>query len=396
MPQNQSHIQMLFQRFSDHQASPEEVKELFRLVAQEGNDHEFIALLELEMEMSELVNVEDQKRRDQVLSKIKEVIGVIEGEPAVPAKKSNFRWLAIAASVMLVMGAAVFFFRSGQTDNNQGKLVNDLAPGKVGATLTLANGRKIRLSEAGNGEIAKEAGISVTKTADGQLVYQIKEEVAQTDKINTLSTAKGETYILTLPDQSKVWMNAASSLTYSATLMGRGVRRVKLVGEAYFEIAKDKAHPFIVESKGQQVQVLGTHFNVNAYEDEPATMTTLLEGSVKVTSGTNKEILKPGEQSKLSSSGSISIQQVDVDNAVAWKKGYFQFENENLESIMRKVARWYDVEVIYQDSNLKKLAFMGTVSKYKNVSQILKTLQMTNELDFRIEGKRILISAHQK
>ncbi|MFA6071553.1 MAG: FecR domain-containing protein [Janthinobacterium sp.] len=264
---------------------------------------------------------------------------------------------------------------------------NDIAPGKQGATLTLASGQQIRLSKAANGELAKESGVVVTKTANGELVYEIKGANTEPNKPNTLTTAKGETYQVRLPDGSLVWLNAASSLTYSAALYQRGVRRVKLDGEAYFEIAKDKAHPFIVSTRKQEVEVLGTHFNVNCYLDEPETKTSLLEGSVKIN---DNALLKPGEQAVTSINKNTTITTFNASKAIAWKNGKFVFEYEPIEGVMRKLGRWYDAEIIYQGGFSGK-TFTGSISRFDNISKILEKITYTQDVHFKIEGRRITV-----
>ncbi|MGO4875090.1 FecR family protein [Pedobacter psychrotolerans] len=304
------------------------------------------------------------------------------------------RIASVAATVaVIVFGASLFVYHKQQNTNITTN-ATDITPGKIGATLTLSNGKKIRLSDAANGEIAKEAGISVTKTADGQIVYEIKETTSIENNINTLTTAKGETYVLTLPDKSRVWMNAASSLTYSTSLNEHNERRVKLDGEAYFQIAKDKAHPFIVESKDQEVEVLGTHFNINSYGDDKIVRTTLLEGSVKVVfqkGERTEKILKPGQQSILLPDNRIAIKEVDVKEAVAWRDGKFIFDREDMGTIMRKVARWYNVEVIFED-DIQNKQITGSVSRYANLSELLKVLETTGRAHFKTEDRKVIIT----
>jgi len=306
--------------------------------------------------------------------------------------------IAVAASIALAVSVGGYFYYNNQHSKIQQTptYVADVAPGKLGATLTLANGKKIRLSDAANGQLAREAGVSISKTADGQVIYETKALPGGTVEnnlgaINTMTTAKGETYILTLPDKSKVWINAASSLTYAAVLNERGQRRVKLSGEAYFEITKDKAHPFIVETDKQEVEVLGTHFNIDSYADQQETKTTLLEGSVKVTGKGGVKIIKPGQQAILSQN-SIKIADVEAEDAIAWKNGYFMFDIETLESVMQKISRWYDVKVVYEDPALKSKTFLGTISRFENVSKVLNMLERTDEARFRIKDRTIYIS----
>ncbi len=330
--------------------------------------------------------------------------------------KTKTLWprITIAAAAVAAIVFGVYFFNGFRQPFGSAATgsftAGTIAPGTVGATLTLASGKKIRLGNAANGEIAREAGIRVTKTADGQLVYEVTSETRNDGDrlINTLTTARGETYQVRLPDGSMVWMNAASSLTYTARLNEDGRRVVKLSGEGYFEIAKDKLHPFIVESNGQQVQVLGTHFNINAYADEPVVKTTLLEGSVKikqliknqsvtgkqhaseVAQPGNEVVLKPGQQSVLTADH-IKIKDVDAESAVAWKNKQFLFESENIQAIMRMVERWYQVEVVYT-GEITKDTFSGGVSRFDQLSEVLKSLESTGKVHFNMEGRKLYVS----
>lgn len=299
--------------------------------------------------------------------------------------------IAVAASIIFALGAGVFFYTNhSKTDTVQtATYASDIAPGKQGATLTLANGKKIRLSDALNGELTKEAGLTISKSADGQVVYSKATANSNSEnKINTLSTAKGETYILTLSDKTQVWLNAASSLTYATSLNERGERRVKLSGEAYFQVAKDKMHPFIVETDKQTVEVLGTHFNISAYSDDKTIKTTLLEGSVKVAANGRSKMLVPNQQSTLNE-GLLIINNVEADDVIAWKNGQFVFEDEPLESVMKKIARWYNVEIEYSGIDKTK-RIGGGVSRYENVSAVLKQLELTKSVHFKIEGRKII------
>ena len=313
--------------------------------------------------------------------------------PIVSRSRKLWPRIAAAASIVLAISAGIFFYTNHSKKDvvEAGSYTNDVAPGKQGATLTLANGRKIRLLDAANGELAKEAGVVITKSANGQLVYELKDSESESNKINTLSTAKGETYQVRLPDGSLVWLNAASSLTYSAALTERRQRRVKLSGEAYFEVAKDKTHPFVVESKGQEVEVLGTHFNVNAYDDEPAIATTLLEGSVQVTAGKKQQILKPGFQA-INSGSSIKVTEADIDNVIDWKEGDFYFENADFRSVMRKIGRWYDVDIIYDPSVPEAITSNGVIPRDNKLSAVLKSIENSGQVHFKIDGKKIYVT----
>jgi len=297
--------------------------------------------------------------------------------------------IAAAASIVLIVGAGLSYYLQKPAMKTEIVYTNDIAPGKHTATLTLSNGKKIVLQDASTGELANQSGVSITKTADGQVVYHVKSAKASGNAAyNTLSTANGEQYQIELPDGTKVWLNAATTLKFPLSFAGLSQRNVQLNGEAYFEVSKDKHKPFIVHSERQDVEVLGTHFNINTYADEPLVKTTLLEGSVKVNSGS---ILKPGEQSALDKVGAIKIAKVNLEEAIAWKKGYFEFNDENVYEIMRKVARWYNVEVVYEGS-IPLDAMEGTMSRFQSVSKVLEIMQSTGLVKFRIEGKKIYVS----
>lgn len=327
----------------------------------------------------------DELQQAQVLAQI------LKGESGVkPAMKTRVLWTrpAIAAAVALVIFAAgLFYFSKSRNELVEIAYNKDISPGKHGATLTLANGKKIRLSEASDGELANESGVTITKSANGQLVYEIKGTGKDAQALNTLSTSKGETYQVRLPDGSMVWLNAASSLTYPVNLTLQTQRRVSFTGEGYFEIAKDKAHPFIVQSGLQELEVLGTHFNVNSYTDEPSIRTTLLEGSVRINKHT---LLKPNQQSKFNKSG-ITVAEVKAEVFTDWKNGIFNFENESLTSVMRKIARWYDVEVQYDGQEKAEKTYSGTISKYGTISTVLKLLAESEGIRFKVAGKKVTV-----
>ncbi len=302
-------------------------------------------------------------------------------------------WLRIAAAIVIIFGAGLFYFRQEPTKQNLvNDIRNDIAPGKNAATLTLDNGKRILLSAAAKGQLAREAGIVITKTSDGQVTYSVQDqEHLAGAKINTLSTSIGETYRLRLPDQSEVWLNASSSIKFPASFTGHQQREVELSGEAYFEIAKDKAHPFIVKTDQQEIQVLGTHFNINNYGDKNSTITTLLEGSLRVLNAVKtSKVIKPGEQSAVGRNGGIIISRADVKQTMAWKNGYFRFREERIDHIMVEISRWYNIEVNYQ-GELSTEKFNGNISRYKNISEVLNMLSYSNAVKFKVEGRRVTV-----
>ncbi|MGF7078882.1 FecR family protein [Mucilaginibacter sp. UYCu711] len=268
----------------------------------------------------------------------------------------------------------------------------DIAPGTNTATLTLSNGKKINLTNAVNGKLANQSGIQIIKTGSGQITYQPTAEPtgATETQTNNISTPKGGQWQLTLPDGSKVWLNSASVLTYPSTFKDQKERTVQLSGEAYFEVAKDKLHPFIVKTDQQSVTVLGTHFNINSYPDEPAVKTTLAEGRVKVSTRTgDTKFLIPGQQAVLEKDA-LHVKEADIEEALAWKNGYFRFNDESIQSIMRKLSRWYNIDVQYVP-DVSKDGLNGKISRFKNISQVLKALEATQTVHFKVEGRRVTV-----
>ena len=314
---------------------------------------------------------------------------------------ARLRQLAVAAGVLMVMGAGVWFFVQHNPFRTNDRLSslqqNDAGPGKNSATLTLGNGKKIILANQPEGTLLEEDGAIISKTASGQISYQVSGHKAlASNAINTLTTARGQQYRVNLPDGTRVWLNASSALKYPASFKTKQERRVELIGEAYFEVSKDKAHPFIVKTPEQELRVLGTHFNLSSYPDENVTVTTLLEGSVYVkglfakAQNNNTSILKPGQQSVLA--GSLSLREVDTEEAIAWTKGMFMFNDEKLGNILLKVSRWYDVNIVYEDDSLKNLSFWGTITRHNKLSKVLHLLERTQLVVFEIKGDTIRVS----
>lgn len=312
-------------------------------------------------------------------------------------------WKYLSAAVLLIVaGFSVYFFaiKTKMEDQHQQAVI---LPGKNNAILTLADGKKVNLNEVGNGALLKQAGIQITKSADGQLLYKVLNDVEKTAKLvsyNLVETPRGGQYQIILPDGTKVWLNAASSLKFPLSFASMEDRKVELKGEAYFEVTKDKIHPFKVINEGQEVKVLGTHFNINSYEDEGAIKTTLLEGSVIVTSdyaknGVKAEVkIKPGEQAILTEKG-INVVEKDVEAVMDWKNGDFIFQQESLKQIMNRVGRWYNVDVVYEKDVNAGLTFSGQMSRSKNIKEILKNLESTGEIEFEISGSKIKVKNNQ-
>lgn len=322
-----------------------------------------------------------------------------------PAKtKPIFRWVAAASTVLILGVAGLFISRMLTTDReNFPRRVtqSNIHPGGNKAILTLSNGKKISLTDAGNGQIANQNGIKVTKAANGQLVYTIIERSpnlpgatasneVNTPDFNTIETPKGGQYQVVLPDGSKVWLNAYTSLKFPVSFNNQKERRVELSGEAYFEVAHNKDLPFRVVTSRQTVEVLGTHFDVNAYADDAVTKTTLLQGLVRITAASRSAVLNPGQQAKLT--GTLDVSEVNTAEAIAWKNGYFNFDDEKLENIMRSVSRWYNVDVVFEDQSLKKETFGAVTTRFTNITTLLKMMEQTGDARFSIQGTTITVS----
>lgn len=336
---------------------------------------------------------------EKSLSGLREKINAANDKVEVPVKKIWPKRL-IAAAILLISCSAALLFYNNYQSGAANFYANDIAPGKNKAILTLADGSKIALDDAAQGEIASQSGIKITKTTDGQLVYEINPSSNAGSKAalyNTISTPAGGQYQVKLPDGTNVWLNAMSSLKFPASFAGLEERRVTLTGEGYFEVTKleqeintrdrkNRRVPFFVVTNKQEVEVLGTHFNICAYSDDNMTRTTLLEGSVNINRST---LLKPGEEA-LNSGNSLLVKETDTEEAVAWKNGKFKFSNENIKDLMRKLARWYDVEIIY-DGQMTNKDFSGSVSRFAHISKVLDVLQSTNTVHFKVEGRRITV-----
>ena len=301
----------------------------------------------------------------------------------------DWKRTAVAASILIALSAGGYFIlhkqAAPQIAQNQ---PHDIAPGHNQATLTLSNGKKIILTKGLNGQLAKQGNTVINANAGAAITYTADNTATQIN-YNTLSTAKGEMspYPLILADGTKVWLNAASSITFPTAFPGKE-RIVSVTGEAIFEVAHNAAHPFKINVAGQTVEDIGTEFNINAYADEPTVKVTLASGKVKIVKDGREALLNPG-QVGISTAHNIIIANADLDAAFAWANGLFLYDNEPLSSIMRQVARWYDVDVVFDGANPNKL-FGGGISRYKNVSQVLRKLELTGGVHFSIEGRRVI------
>lgn len=332
---------------------------------------------------------------------------------AYSGKRSVIHFLfsrrSIAAAVLLfIAGAAVYLWLNHAPDQKPvvkhtptPVLENDVEPGGNKAVLTLSDGSRISLNSANNGTLAQQGNTTVVKLANGDLQYQASGKASAEVMYNTMTTPRGGQYHLSLPDGTQVWLNASSSITYPTSFNDQE-RKVNIKGEAYFEVAplipkgSHKKIPFKVlvipssGSGGMEVEVLGTHFNINAYEDESATKTTLLEGAVKIKKGPEAILLKPGQQASYSGNSGFSLQEdADLEESIAWKNGLFSFKEADLTQIMRQLARWYDLEVRYEGP-ISKRRFTGKVFRNLKLSETLKVLELSH-IHFRLEGNELTV-----
>lgn len=345
----------------------------------------------------------DQNKADIIFQKLMDTAAMEEKTRRVNemtlkprVKILTFSRIAVAASVigLLLFGAYSWFSRMDKkeiatSEIKNSSYKNDVLPGGDKAMLTLADGSTIVLNDAQNGNLVQQGNTKVIKL-DGKLAYNAANAGIGEILYNTISTPRGGQYQVELPDGSKVWLNAASSLHFPTAFVGKE-RRVEISGEAYFEVAKNKSMPFIVSVNGSEIQVLGTHFNVMAYNDEDAVKTTLLEGSVKFASGNNSSLLKPGQQAQLTTEGQVKVvSDVDVDEVVAWKNGMFDFEDASLGTVTRQLSRWYDVDIVNQNKNIEDL-FVVEMPRSSKLSDVLKVLELTGNIKFEIDGKKIIV-----
>ena len=362
----------------------------------ESENREYLDWLNRE---EELLNIPSgfASNREELKNRIYNVVqSSMEDRVGDNKQRHVFRYAAAAAIFLIVTGVATYFLINRppapqKFANNTRPVATDVLPGRDGAILTLANGKQLLLDSLGNGIIATQGNTNV-KIQNGQLVYDVLQSGGEI-LYNTMTTPKGRQFQLLLPDGSTVWLNAASSITYPTTFTGNE-RVVKVSGEVYFEVAKNKEKPFIVDVEGKaSVHALGTSFNINAYGDEPGIKTTLLEGKVKIvkreTANGKKDsiFLKPEEQAIDIAHSPLTINHSpDIDEVMAWKNGRFEFTGNSIQSVMKQISRWYEVDIVYEGT-LPEVNFVGVIARREKLSQVLKMLELTNVMRFKIQQK---------
>lgn len=423
MQKQEAYYQSLVSGFIDNKLSLNEVEELLEFVQSQPSEYDKILNSEgIRKTLSEQAYNSDLNISEEVSIRMKQrLMTAIQehenGDAAGGGRASNGErghWVRLmnskrrrlAAAAIVIAIAAVVFMNIGRQSKTTEPVVakttvNDVLPGGNRAALKLADGRLIVLDSSANGSLAIQGNATIIKLSDGQIAYNAEDKGATEVLYNTMSTPPAGQYKLKLPDGTDVWLNAASSITYPTAFAGRE-RTVTITGEAYFEVAKDRSKPFHVKVNDMDVEVFGTHFNINAYADEAAVKTTLLEGSVKVRQSANGNrqsaknteravVLKPGQQAVMAAVNSrLTIDHSpDIDQVIAWKNGLFNFNKVSLQDVMKQISRWYDVDVVYQGA-IRPKKFGGEIQRDLNLSEVLDGLKETG-IHFKIEGKKLIV-----
>ena len=396
-----STISILFKKYYNKTASPQEIRKLFELL-KSSSDVELEELIRKEWEDQENEDpIFSLEMSENILKNILSEVGDVKSQTEETVPLSLFTWpilsksLSAAAAIIILLGIGLYF-KSSLNINPGNQIASvqinpDALSGVNKAVLILGNGQKFILDSLSNGLIAKTENFEVNKTENGQLVYHAfdkNHKNARTEDFNTLITPRGGEYRITLPDGSKVWLNATSSLKFPGVFKGN-IREVELKGEAYFEITKNSAMPFRVKSNGAQIKVIGTHFNVKSYGNEKLMKTTLVEGSIKITAGNSSHTLKPGQQAILTNGKMSVLDNVDMEEQLAWKNGLFLFKDASIKDVMEQAALWYDLKVTFEGKIPEKY-LTGKVSRSVNASEFMKLLNYAG-VKFEITGKNIII-----
>ncbi|WP_312351958.1 FecR family protein [Sphingobacterium multivorum] len=395
--ENQDNLYNLLLRYTEGRCSQEEVLVLLDYFGMESDGQE-----QLMDHVQELLqqNLSPQEKQDSNTSRIlDESFANIMAEISPPVKKRrSFRMLwyvsATAALLLAIFTFSDYLFNKDDRQHHHIAVVDaeSILPGTKKAILTLADGRKIAIDGTESETIASGNGIDRTKNTEGELAYKTNNGRIGSSIFNAVETPNGGEYKIRLPDGTQVWLNAGSKIRYPISFAGSRERTVELSGEAYFEVAHDRTKPFRVRTQSQVIEVLGTHFNVNAYPQNGKTISTLTEGSVRVASNGMEQLLKPGQEAVLNKGGSLSVRKADLEIALAWRNGLIKFRNTDLRSILDQAARWYDIDVEYRN-NAGGEHFTGGISRTAPLSVLLKVLEL-NDVRFKVieqNGRRKLI-----
>jgi ferric-dicitrate binding protein FerR (iron transport regulator) len=395
---NPEHVKNLFHRYVSGIASEQEQHELMKLIIDNEGDDTIKQLIAEQLESYDeghthtIASIE-QSKADQLFQKIMRERQV-PSEPEIPRigmRNAWLKWSAAAAVILLISGLTYQYLKPVNKNQTVASATQpypyDIPPGKMNAMITLSDGSKINLDSASNGQLALQGNTRISKE-NGQVKYEYTGGLTDI-QFNTVSTARGNQFMVVLPDQTKVWLNASSSITFPTSFTGN-TREVKISGEAYFEVAKRKDMPFKVSFAGDgEIEVLGTHFNVNTYKDDGIIRTTLLEGSVRISKNKETEMLAPGQQAQIKENATMHIAEVDTDETIAWKNGFFNFKDADIKAMMQQLSRWYDIDIQYEGPAGKQL-FTGEIDRSLNLVSVLKILEKTN-VHFRLEENRKLV-----
>ena len=398
---SESRLGYLFQVYFNKSATPDEREELMELVSRAENDEATRALLDEAWQgYHSRTAVFNEMKREEMVAYILNKAASTQVTPVIGQDRRSVNWLqtAAAAAILLFVVSGVFYWlyqnKPGQpfeqSKDIAEKAVRNIHPGTNKAVLTLSDGSSIVLDSAHLGTVAGQGNANITQINTATLSYRANGGKGKGEGVvyNTLSAPRGGQYRLILCDGTQVWLNASSSIHFPTTFNDKE-RKVSISGEAYFEVAKNADMPFVVSTKDIEVHVLGTHFNIKAYDDEKYIITTLLEGSVKISKGSLSKMLVPGQQSRIGNAGGISIVEADRDEVMAWKNGWFQFNACGIEEVMRQISRWYDVDVVYE-GKIPTGHFSGLVSRKNDIAQVLEIIQ-TGNARFRMEGKKVVV-----
>ena len=375
------HIKLLFERYLNNHASREETAELFQYFQDTNNKEALEQMIENQLESRDKEELIDKMILDRVFGKID-----LDTEPQNFKSPTWYKTTGVAAAIILIISISYLFLNRSTYNDHTATIIE---PGRDKATLVLSSGKTIVLEDVANGKLTEELGTTIEKTEKGGINYKIEGNTDVRIAMNLLNVPKGGQFQITLSDGTKVWLNSNSSLKYPSAF-STSERRVELTGEAYFEVSKNKQKPFIVETSLQKVEVLGTKFNINAYDDESSTQTSLAEGSVRVSCKNNTTLLKPGQQSTLTDQN-IAVRSINLDQVLDWKNGDFNFSNNNLKEIMRKISRWYNIEVIFEGP-ISQETYVAQISRKKRLNDVLRALQLSGSIKYSIRNNKLYIS----
>ncbi|MET6996869.1 FecR family protein [Chitinophaga defluvii] len=395
MQADHRHLEQMLQRYLRDDLSKDEVREMLEYIVQhpalaaellnEDRSHVFSEKL---LHLPDLPESASKRMYERLTTEIRSREQAQEEDAMVttPVRQLHYRWRWVAAIVVPGMIIAAYFWQSGNHKINppteQVSVIKDVAPGQNGAILTLADGSNVILDSAGNQQIAGQGNVQITNR-NGQLTYNAGHNGTEETIYNTLRTPAARQYKLILPDGSKAWLNAGSSIRYPTAFKGRN-REVETTGEVYFEVAHNAFNPFRVKTGSIVIEDIGTAFNINAYGDEPAIKTTLVEGSIRLLTGSNNKVLRPGMQGTIKAGNDeIAVSNVDVAEIIAWKEGLFNFNNLDMETVMRQIGRWYNMEIVYEGKKPEG-HFSGIIDRNTNLAFILKSLELSG-MRFKVE-----------